>query len=161
MGSGKSHWGKIWAVANGLSFVDLDDLIEKKEGNTIAEIFETKGEDYFRKTEADVLRSCADIQNTIIACGGGTPCFYQNMQWMNDHGTTIYITCALTEISERVLLEKEKRPLLKNLNRAELLFFMEQKLKEREQFYTMATLTVQSGLLTATSFPAIISTTTS
>lgn len=160
MGSGKSHWGKIWAEANQLSFVDLDAVIEEKAGKTVAEIFELDGEDHFRGLEADALRACADLQNAIIACGGGTPCFYENMRWMNEHGTTIYIACTTTEILERVLLEKEKRPLLKKLNHAELLFFIEQKVKERTPFYSQASLTVQSGLLTETSFPNIISTIT-
>jgi shikimate kinase len=159
MGSGKSHWGKIWAGINQLSFLDLDEVIEAGEAATIAAIFETKGEDYFRNIEAAALRTCAGLENTIIACGGGTPCFQNNMQWMNAHGTTIYIACTSTEILDRVLLEKEKRPLLKKLNEAELLFFIEQKVKERESFYTQATFTVQSGLLTRHSFPEIISST--
>ncbi len=157
MGSGKSHWGKIWAEANQFSFVDLDTIIEQKAGKTVAAIFESKGEDYFRGMEAEALRTCVDLQNTLVACGGGTPCFYGNIQWMNEHGTTIYIACTSTEILARVLLEKEKRPLLKKLNQAELLFFIEQKVKEREPFYTQASLTVQSGALTDASFPEIIS----
>jgi len=160
MGSGKSHWGKIWAEANQRSFIDLDAVIEEKAGKTVAAIFELDGEDYFRDLEAEALRTCGDLQNTIVACGGGTPCFHENMHWMNQHGTTIYIACTGTEILERVLLEKEKRPLLKKLNQAELLFFIEQKVKEREPFYAQASLTVQSGLLTESSFPEIISTST-
>jgi shikimate kinase len=158
MGSGKSHWGKIWAAGNQLSFLDLDEVIEAGEGATIAAIFETKGEDYFRNIEAAALRSCAGLENTIIACGGGTPCFHDNMRWMNAHGTTIYIACTSEEILDRVFLEKEKRPLLKKLSKAELLFFIEQKVKERESFYTKARYTVQSGVLTQYSFPEIIST---
>lgn len=161
MGSGKSHWGKIWAGANHLSFVDLDEIIEKKAKKTIEAIFETNGEDHFRKLEAAALRTCADMQNTIVACGGGTPCFYDNMQWMNAHGKTIYITCPPPQILQRVLSEQEKRPLLKKLNHAELLFFIEQKLKERVPFYKQANWTVPSGLLTENSFPGIISTSTS
>lgn len=160
MGSGKSHWGKIWAEANQLAFLDLDTVIEENADKTVADIFELNGEDHFRILEADALRDCADLQNTIIACGGGTPCFHENMQWMNEHGTTIYIACTSSEILARVLLEKEKRPLLKKLNQAELLFFIEQKVKERVPFYTQARLTVQSGLLTDASFPEIISTIT-
>ncbi len=160
MGSGKTHWGKIWAAANQLSFVDLDEVIEKKAGKTIAGIFEISGEDHFRKIEAEALRTCVDLQNTIVACGGGTPCFYENMQWMNDTGITIYIACTSPEILQRVLSEKEKRPLLKKLNQAELLFFIEQKVEERLPFYSQAKVTVQSNLLTEKSFPGIISTIT-
>ncbi|MEO7766347.1 MAG: shikimate kinase [Ferruginibacter sp.] len=157
MGSGKSHWGRIWAAGSKRSFVDLDLEIEKNIGSTIAEIFETKGEDHFRTLEAATLRNCAGLQNTIIACGGGTPCFSENMQWMNNHGITVYISSTATEILQRVLLEKETRPLLKKLNRAELLFFIEQKLKERAPFYKQAKLTVNSNQLHQNSFSAIIS----
>ena len=125
-----------------LSFIDLDEVIEKAEGKTIAAIFENKGEAYFREIEAKALRSFDGVQNTIIACGGGTPCFYENMQWMNDHGTTIYLSTTAPEILERVLTEQEKRPLIKKMNQAELLFFIEQKLKERAPFYTAAKLTL-------------------
>ncbi len=157
MGSGKSHWGKLWAAANKWSFVDLDEVIEKEEGKTVADIFETRGEAYFRKIEEAALKTCAALNDTIVACGGGTPCFSDNMQWMNAHGTTIYITCTIAEIMERVLAEKEKRPLLKKINPGELSFFVEQKLKEREPYYTQAMLTVQSGLITESSFAGIIS----
>ena len=157
MGSGKSHWGKIWAEANQLTFIDLDEMIENKEGSSIASIFETHGEDHFRRVEAEALRSCADLQNTIVACGGGTPCFHENMRWMNDHGLTIYIASTAEEILQRVLNEKEKRPLLKKLNEQELLLFINQKVKERAPFYELANVTVQSGLLDERSLPSIIS----
>ncbi len=157
MGSGKTHWGKLWAATIKWSFVDLDELIEKKEGKTVADIFETRGEAYFRKIEGEALKTCAGLKNTIVACGGGTPCFSDNMQWMNAQGTTIYITCTIAEIMERVLAEKEKRPLLKKINPGELSFFVEQKLKEREPYYKQAMVKVQSGLLTECSFAGIIS----
>ena len=159
MGSGKSHWGKIWAAANQLSFTDLDEVIEKQEGKSIATIFEVNGEAHFRKLEAAALRECASLENTIIACGGGAPCYLGNMQWMNEHGTTIFIVSTLNEIMERVLAEQEKRPLLKKLNPAELIFFIEQKLRERDPFYTQAKITVQSAELTETSFLSILSNT--
>ena len=103
MGSGKTHWGKIWAVANGFTFIDLDEAIEITEGKLITTIFEDKGEEYFRTIEAAALRTCTGLSNTIIACGGGTPCFKENMQWMNEQGITIYLSSTATEILERVL----------------------------------------------------------
>jgi shikimate kinase len=138
MGSGKTYWGKIWAAKNGLDFYDLDELIEKKEGKTIAAIFETAGEDYFRKIEIVALQSFAAIENCIIACGGGAACFNDNMQWMNDNGKTVYLSAKPQYILTRVKEEKDKRPLINKLNEAELLFFIEQKLKEREPFYNQA-----------------------
>ncbi len=158
MGSGKSHWGKIWAEENRLSFVDLDEVIEKAAGKTVAQIFETKGEDYFRKLEAETLRSCASLKNALIASGGGAPCYYDNMEWMNAHGVTIFLTCNAQDVLKRVTEEQEKRPLLKKLNQAELLFFIEQKLAERLPFYTQATYTVPSNTLTSASLPAVLST---
>jgi shikimate kinase len=138
MGSGKTYWGKIWAKKNGLDFYDLDEVIEKEECKTIAAIFETAGEAYFRKIETIALHSFAKIENCIIACGGGAACFNDNLQWMNEHGTTVYLSAKPPYILASVKEEKDKRPLINKLNEAELLFFIEQKLKEREPFYKQA-----------------------
>jgi len=138
MGSGKTYWGRIWAQQLGLDFYDLDEVIEKKEGKTISAIFEKDGEDHFRKMEAMALQGFAETENGIIACGGGTACFNDNMQWMNDNGQTVYLSATPQYIFERVLDDKEKRPLINKHNEAELLFFIEQKLKEREPFYKQA-----------------------
>lgn len=138
MGSGKTYWGNIWARQAGLDLYDLDEVIEKKEGKTIAAIFEKDGEDHFRKIETIALKEFAEKQNCIIACGGGTACFHDNMQWMNENGTTIYLSATPSYILSRVKEEKDKRPLINKHNEAELLFFIEQKLKEREPFYKQA-----------------------
>ena len=156
MGSGKTHWGKIWASLYGFTFIDLDEVIEKKEGKSIADIFDIKGEPYFREVEAAALRSFDDLENTIIACGGGTPCFYQNMEWMNERGTTIYLYSTTQEILQRVLSEQDKRPLIKKMNEGELLFFIEQKLKERAEFYNAATTTIQSSEATEQTFKNLL-----
>lgn len=156
MGSGKTHWGKIWAETNNCSFVDLDELVEKNAGKSVSEIFETQGEEHFRKLEAEALRTCESLEDTIIACGGGTPCYYDNMQWMNENGATVYITCTPLEILRRVSIEQDKRPLFKKLNQAELLFFIEQKLKERSPFYTQAKYIISSEGLTPTTLSEII-----
>lgn len=157
MGSGKTHWGKIWASANNFSFIDLDELIENAEGKTVAEIFEQHSEEYFRLLETKMLRRLINKQNTIIACGGGTPCFHDNMQWMNEQGTTVYISSTPNDILKRVLTEQDKRPLLKKLNQAELLFFIEQKLKEREPFYTQAKIILDAASIDENSFVQISS----
>lgn len=142
MGSGKTYWGEIWARQKGVKFYDLDALIEEKEGKTVAAIFEKDGEDHFRIIETISLKTFEERTNCIIACGGGTACFNDNMQWMNDHGTTIYLAATPQYIYDRVWDDKEKRPLIKKHNEAELLFFIEQKLKEREPFYKKAKLTL-------------------
>jgi shikimate kinase len=140
MGSGKTHWGKLWAAKANINFTDLDAEIEKAVGKTVAQIFEEDGEDFFRQKETEVLQNLNLKQPAIIACGGGTPCFNNNLAWMNEHGKTIYLKTSVSTILQRVLLEQEKRPLLKKMNTAELQFFIEQKLKEREIFYNDASI---------------------
>jgi len=141
MGSGKTYWGKIWARQKGLAFYDLDEIIESKEGRSVAAIFEKEGEGYFRKIETAALHNFSDKDDCIVACGGGAACFNDNMQWMNEHGTTVYLAASAPYILSRVKEEeKDKRPLINKLNEAELLFFIEQKLKEREPFYNQAQL---------------------
>jgi shikimate kinase len=106
MGTGKTHWGKIWAAKTGLPFFDLDDVIEEQENKTIAAIFEQDGESYFRQRETAVLQSFSGYQNSIISCGGGTACFNNNMQWMNDNGTTVYLSATAADIIKRVIDER-------------------------------------------------------
>ena len=126
MGSGKTHWGKIWATKAQLNFIDLDIEIEHAVGLSVAQIFETYGEDFFRTKETEVLKGLNLTQPTIVACGGGTPCFNNNLAWMNTRGKTIYLKTSLPTILQRVLLEQDKRPLVKKMNTAELQFFIEQ-----------------------------------
>lgn len=140
MGSGKSHWGSLWAKASGMIFYDLDAIIETATGKNVATIFEEQGEKFFREKEKEAIRGFEGKHNCIVACGGGTPCLNDNMQWMNDHGTTVYLQASPRYIYDKVAAEKDKRPLLKVVNEAELLFFIEQKLKQREAFYKKARL---------------------
>lgn len=157
MGTGKSHWGKLWAEANKMGFYDLDALIEEQEKASVVDIFEKAGEDYFRVKEASMLRDMLKHDNCIISCGGGSPCFYDNMQCMNDNGITVYLSATPPYILKNVMDEKEKRPLIKKVNEAELLFFVEQKLKERAPFYSQAKLTLDSETLDVNSLASILS----
>ena len=138
MGSGKSYWGKLWAAKQGLAFYDLDEIVEIKYRKTIATIFEKEGEAFFRKLETAALHGFTHQDNCIIACGGGAACFNDNIEWMNKNGVTVYLSATPPYIFNHVFEEKAKRPLIKKLNEAELLFFIEQKLKEREPFYNQA-----------------------
>lgn len=155
MGSGKTHWGRIWAGKYGLNFVDLDELIEQQQGLSVAHIFDTYGEEHFRLLEKDALHSCEKLEHTIIASGGGTPCFFDNMEWMNLHGTTIYLPCEPPEILRRVSLEKEKRPLFSKLNPEEFLEFIQIKLAERQPYYNKAHYYLSSSQLTETALESI------
>jgi shikimate kinase len=138
MGSGKTYWGNLWAQHTGMQFYDLDEVIEQQEGKTIAALFEEYGEEWFRKKESMVLQTFAEKNNCIIACGGGTPCFNNNMQWMNAHGNTVYLYATPEQIASRLVTETDKRPLVKGLYAPELLSFVKSKLKEREPFYSQA-----------------------
>lgn len=156
MGSGKTYWGNLWARQTGMPFFDLDEVIEQQEHKTISEIFEENGEAWFRQKETDTLKTFSGKKNCIIACGGGTPCFNNNMQWMNEHGTTVYLAATPGDIVKRVINEQEKRPLIKGLHPSELTFFIEQKLKERKPFYTAAKIILPVNEITAVTINSII-----
>ena len=157
MGTGKTHWGKLWAEKLKYLFVDLDDAIESAEQATVHEIFEKKGEDYFRRKETDILRQMLPKENTIIACGGGTPCFFDNMEWMNGNGITILLKSNAEYILENIKKQIGKRPLLKGMDDAEIRSFIETKLNEREVFYNKATVNLDAQAVGINSIDKIIS----
>jgi len=138
MGSGKSFWCKQLAKNLKYGGYDLDYLIETHEEKTIAEIFAEAGEAYFRKTEAEILRWFAEKKTFVLATGGGTPCFHDNMKWMNKHGITIWINESVDALVERLKPEKNHRPLIKNLSDDELHNFLTKKVEERKPFYSQA-----------------------
>jgi shikimate kinase len=156
MGSGKTYWGKMWAEYAKMRFVDLDEVIENSEKKSISAIFEKKGESYFRMLESDILRETIHEDDVIIACGGGTACFYDNINWMNQYGVSVYLKADAPSILSNVMNELDKRPLLKKLNQAELLFFIEQKLREREPFYSKAKIQLPISALSKDTIGTII-----
>jgi len=140
MGSGKSHTGKKLAEKLGFDFIDLDHYIETNQAKTISEIFDQQGEQKFRAIEQFHLLELVERKNTVIATGGGTPCFFQNMKFMNDHGLTIYLRTPTDLLIKRLFNELENRPLVKEMNTKELKQFLEIQLKERLPFYESAQL---------------------
>jgi shikimate kinase len=142
MGSGKSTAGKKLASALGWSFMDLDKEIERINNRTIAEIFSESGEEFFRKTESDVLYKLDIQDNTIVSVGGGTPCFHGNMDFMKNSGLVIYLRMTPEQLKSRLSKEKGERPLLTGLSGEEILNFIKQKLAERESFYNQAPIIV-------------------
>ena len=110
-GSGKTYLGKLWAADNGLSFYDLDELIVEEERMSIEKIFAVNGEDYFREKEAAVLRNTDRFENCIVACGGGTPCFFDNMDWMNRNGITVFLNEQMANISHHIMNDSKIRPM--------------------------------------------------
>lgn len=135
MGSGKSYWGKVWGDKYGLNFYDLDEIIEEMEGLTINEIFAQKGEAYFRAIESKALKTFAFQDNYLLACGGGTPCFFDNIDWMNDHGITIFLDTSPETILQRLSAESSQRPLIKQMNSEEIIDFTKDKIAERSSYY--------------------------
>ncbi len=138
MGSGKSHVGKKLAQEVHLPFIDLDDWIEAREQRTIRQLFDAEGEAAFRQMERRALLEMAQFPAAVVACGGGTPCFFDNIEWMNDNGVTIYLQVPSDILFQRLQADKANRPLLRGMNEQELRRFIGQKLAEREPFYRQA-----------------------
>lgn len=145
MGSGKSTLGKKLAKKINQPFFDLDVVIEEKENKTITEIFEQEGEEYFRKIEQNTLKELVTTNsNFVISLGGGTPCFYDNMEFVNANGASVYLKYNSGILHSRLINAKTVRPLVKDKTDDELKLFIEDKLTEREVFYNQAQLTVEA-----------------
>ncbi|WP_164112889.1 MULTISPECIES: shikimate kinase [Sphingobacterium] len=142
MGSGKTTIGKKLAAATGRQFVDLDHEIVTYIGMSIPEYFNRYGEDKFRDLERTFLKRQQGV-HAIISTGGGTPCFYDNMQWITENGIALYLQHTSKSLWSRLSKSDiNKRPVLKGLNGDELLAFIESKLKERSPFYEQSQLIV-------------------
>jgi shikimate kinase len=135
---------------------DLDFLIESHEEKSIAEIFAEEGEEYFRKTEAKVLRWFGEKKTFVLATGGGTPCFSNNMEWMNSQGITIWIDEPVEVLAGRLKPGKEHRPLIKDLSDDQLQQFLINKLAERNSFYQQSTYHLQGDAISDAGFARII-----
>lgn len=148
MGSGKTTFGKKLAKALGYSFVDLDELIEKQEKKSITEIFSSEGETRFREAESKCLKNFKSEKPTVMACGGGTPCYFDNLDWMNKGGITVYIRVPAKELARRLLIEKNHRPLIAGLSSESLEQFISNKLQSREEFFNQAKVIVDGTGIT-------------
>ena len=113
MGSGKTHWGRLLSEKLGIRFFDLDEQVAEHAGESIPELFVSQGEEIFRLMEKDVLHIITESHDSfVMACGGGTPCYFNNIEYMNKSGTTVWINVPLDTLFKRLVLEKEKRPLI-------------------------------------------------
>ncbi|MGH1387791.1 shikimate kinase [Kordia sp.] len=141
MASGKSAVSKLLGTVLELPVLDLDDYIETKEGKTIPEIFETKGEIYFRMKEHSYLKEVLEIKESmILSLGGGTPCYANNMNLIHTYTEhTVYLQTSIPEIINRVKNEKAKRPLISGISDEDLPEFIGKHLFERNAFYQQAT----------------------
>lgn len=138
MGSGKSTLGAYAARNCGLSFLDIDQLIEAREGMKVAQVFAARSEAYFRDVEHAIVKEvCALEGDYLIACGGGTPCFFDNMERMNQAGITVYLDLGSARLTDRLRHAKEERPLLK-FTKGDLQLHIHRMLMERARFYSQA-----------------------
>jgi shikimate kinase len=144
MGAGKTRGGRILSEKLGLKFLDLDEWIEQEEGQSVSEIFRDRGEATFRELEAAYLRRTSGMSGIIVATGGGTPCFFENIDWMKENGFTIYLRASVETLVERLKMDKDKRPLLAGLADETLKSTIESRLLERSPFYEKAFLEVRS-----------------
>lgn len=145
MGSGKTHWGRILAEKRACPFLDLDAFIEENEGKTIAAIFAETGENGFRILERENLLRLATLPPSVVATGGGTPCFFDNMERMKQQGRTIYLKTPPEVLFERLKPERAQRPLLKDLDDAGLQAFIRERLEMREPYYLQADVVLEWG----------------
>ena len=151
MGSGKSVIGKKLAKILMYNYIDLDNYIELKEGTSIKNIFETKGEIYFRKIENRYLKELTKIKNTVVSLGGGTPCYGNNINLMleSENSLSIYLKATIPTLSDRLFEEKSKRPLIAHLKtKNELNEFIGKHIFERASFYEQSLITIKTDGLT-------------
>ncbi len=144
MGSGKSTLGRRLAHRMNRSFVDLDQYVESKHQLSVSGIFEQFGENQFRLWEREALLEVLQQENAILAAGGGTPCFFDNMEQMNQHGLTVYLYLEPAVLLHRLVHTPNIRPAVKGMNREELASFVNQKLEERSPFYEQANLQIDA-----------------
>lgn len=147
MGSGKTTVGKALAAKLGMPFYDLDWYIESRMRKTVKQIFDEKGEEGFRRIEHNMLHEVAEFENVIISCGGGTPCFYDNMDYINRQGQSVYLKCTPEVLHNHLRMGKTVRPLLLHKSPAEVRQFIERQLAEREPCYNKAKHTVDVTLM--------------
>ena len=138
MGAGKTTLGRPLAQKLGAAFCDLDECIEEHYGKTISEIFAEKGEDAFRTIERNILQEVVKLENVVVSCGGGTPCFFDNMEMMNACGETVFLSASPAVLKEHLLMGKNKRPLIQGKKPEELEDFVRQSLQGRLSFYQKA-----------------------
>jgi shikimate kinase len=143
MGCGKSHWGKQLSRKLQIPYFDLDEQIVTNEGRSINEIFEQEGEEYFRLKEKEVLYIITESHDDfVMACGGGTPCFYNNIDYMNRSGVTVWINSSLESLFERLIKEKDERPLIRELSDEQLRSYIAKKYADRRIYYQQASVII-------------------
>ncbi|WP_276504503.1 shikimate kinase [Terrimonas pollutisoli] len=153
MGSGKTHWGRLLSQKLGLPFFDLDEQVVNAENKSINDIFGQNGEEYFRQKEKEVLHIITESHATfVMSCGGGAPCYYNNIEYMNRSGTTVWLNTSCDTLFKRLLKEKEQRPLLKALSDDQMMSFIKKKYADRRIYYEQADTIIDDENITLDKF---------
>ena len=138
MGAGKTTLGKALAKDLGVSFIDLDQYIERRYMKSVSQIFATRGEQGFREIESRMLREVGDFDDVIVSCGGSTPLIGDNMEFMLQHGQTVYLKCDNDTLLRRLKVARSQRPLIASKTDDELDAFIESETARREPGYLKA-----------------------
>ena len=138
MGAGTTTLGRAYAKAMGLDFIDLDWYIEGRYHKSVGQIFAERGEEGFRQLEQKMLHEVGEFYDVVISVGGGTPCFFDNMEYMNTQGQTVYLDVSVDVLFRRLKIAKAKRPLLKDKTDEELRAFIITALESRAPHYEKA-----------------------
>ena len=147
MGAGKTTVGKALAQELGVPFYDLDWYITNRMRKTIAQIFEERGEEGFRQIERNMLHEVAEFEDVIISCGGGTPCFFDNIDYMNQQAPVVYLKAEPEVLYKHLAMSKNDRPLLRGKSQEELITFITEELEKRSPYYTKAAYTLDVSLM--------------
>ena len=147
MGSGKTTIGRALSKETSMMFYDLDWYIESRMRKSVAQIFAEKGEEGFRKIEYNMLHEVAEFEDVIISCGGGTPCFFDNMDYLNAQGDVVYLKATPEVLYNHLLIGKTERPLLKDKTPEELIAYITNHLQQREPYYQKAAYTLDVTVL--------------
>lgn len=147
MASGKTTFGRALARKTGMQHIDLDFYIEQRFHSTVKDIFANKGEAEFRRIEGEMLREVGELCDVVISCGGGTPCFGDNMDYMNSRGVTVCLQASEEVIANRILNAGNKRPLMANKSREEIIQTLREHMAVRAPFYNKAQLIISGDRL--------------
>ncbi|OQY93829.1 MAG: shikimate kinase [Sphingobacteriales bacterium UTBCD1] len=143
MGSGKSYCGRLLSEKLKIPFFDLDEQVVSREGKAITEIFASEGEEYFRLSEKVILYDITGLnENFVMACGGGTPCYFNNIEFMNNTGTTVWINTPVDTLYERLIHDKNHRPLISKLSDEQLKAYIKKKFADRKIYYEQASVII-------------------